>query len=128
MACFARPVIDPPGSPGASYLQKRAFGPRRQDRAHFYSWGVNNRASLRAGAGNARFCRGAPPPAPSEQVDPHRDGDRERDAGVPVIALQDEDDGGEEARQRGAEPGQASQFHGRILVLRPDAVVVRNGV
>lgn len=71
---------------------------------------------------------GARPPAPLEQVDPRRHRHRERDAGVPVIALQDEDDGGDQARHAGAEPGQASQFHGRILALGADAVVVRNGV
>ena len=49
--------------------------------------------------------------SPSGQVDPGRDGDRERHLGVPVITVDEQDCDRDQADHDGADPCDAAQFH-----------------
>jgi hypothetical protein len=56
----------------------------------------------------------------SGQVDRRRDGDGQRHAGVSVIALEREDENGDQACQHGREPSDAGEIHVPILAIPGD--------
>ena len=65
--------------------------------------------------------RRAPAPASNalQEVDPGRDGDRERHAGVAGIPLDQQDQDGDQQDAGGDQPGDAGELHAPIVVFHP---------